>query len=751
MPKNLASEVTKENIIKALEKIIVEKPILNNSTRHDLIYKDQKFPPKEVIREAARIQEIPEWWTYNLSGGDATNKPLIKLGFEIVSKNEVIDNEPHFINLLKRIGIDDCRIFYDCIDQLAKLLDWKINDERFTFGTSTNNRLSITIGQRYCLALILNEEMPWQFISNAPLQNSGSVQIGEYDGKPHAFYYRCSDPTEMVNGIEGISDACLVEMNRTEKSGFNKSNNKTFERSVFDKDYRDRIFNNAFLLNNSHMNSKPQKSLNTILYGPPGTGKTYNSINKALELIGVDTKSLSRKDVKIEFDKCISNGQIVFTTFHQSMNYEDFIEGIKPKTSESKVVYEIEDGIFKQLCNKARFVSGNFLEVLEKFKKDISEEDGKTPLTIKATGTTFDIIYRGTNVFYVQPHNSIKQNPWYPVNINHIRIAFDTEKYDGLYNPTYIREVINHLYKNYGLKKERANSENKPYVLIIDEINRGNVSQIFGELITLIEEDKREGCSEAISLMLPYSKEQFSVPSNVYILGTMNTADRSVEALDTALRRRFSFEEMPPRPELIEQQIIKNYTDMYVKYYDLDDDEEPWATFVEKFISLLNENRSVYEGMKYARIEEAIQNENSPENYKRLKELFDKEKITFLTSDILKLLNNRIEILLDSDHQIGHSYFISTEDIEGLKYTFHNRIVPLLQEYFYGDYGKIGCVLGRGFFDIIEDEVKKNPFAKFGNYDVDSFLEKPKYKLKNIANMTNDEFRLAITILLEVE
>ncbi|OYU56719.1 MAG: hypothetical protein CFE25_05695 [Chitinophagaceae bacterium BSSC1] len=751
MPKNLASEVTKENVIKALEKIMVEKPELNKSTIHDLIYKDQKFPPKEVVREAARIQNIPEWWTYNLSGGDVTNKPLIKMGFEIVTKKEEIDNEILFIELIKRIGYDSCSIYFDCIDQVSEILDWKTSDERFTFGTSTNSRLTITIGQRYCLALIPNEEMPWQFISKSPLHEKGSVQVGEYKDEPHAFYYRCSDPTEMVNGIEGISDACLIEMNRTEKSGFNKSNNKIFERSVFDKVYRAQIFNKAFSLNNSIMNDTSKISLNTILYGPPGTGKTYNCINKALEIIGVETKDISRNEVKELFDKRISEGQIVFTTFHQSMNYEDFIEGIKPKTIDNKIVYEIEDGIFKQLCNKARFVSGNFLEVLERFKKDISEEDGKSPLTIKATGTTFDIVYRGTNVFYVQPHNSIKQNPWYPVNINHIKIAFETEKFEGLYNPTYIREVIKYLEKNYGLKKETSNIESKPYVLIIDEINRGNVSQIFGELITLIEDDKREGASESISLVLPYSKEKFSVPSNVYILGTMNTADRSVEALDTALRRRFSFEEMPPRPELIEQKILKNYVDTFVKYYDLDDEEEPWATYEENFKSLLNENRGIYEKMSYDTLQKAIRNEFSEENYERVYQLFVKERISFLPADILKLLNKRIEILIDSDHQIGHSYFISIEDISDLKHTFHNKIIPLLQEYFYGDYGKIGCVIGTGFFDIIEDEIKINPFPKFGNYDVDSFLEKPKYKLKNIGKMTNDEFYIAINLLLKVE
>ena len=166
------------------------------------------------------------------------------------------------------------------------------------------------------------------------------------------------------------------------------------------------------------------------------------------------------------------------------------------------------------------------------------------------------------------------------------------------------------------------------YVLIIDEINRGNVSQIFGELITLIEDDKRLGNSEALEDVLPYSKEKFGVPPNLYIIGTMNTADRSVEALDAALRRRFSFEEMLPKPEVI--------------------------TNREKG------DKSIVEGINLGLV--------------------------------LETLNKRIELLVDKDHQIGHSYFLSVESIKDLKSAFQNKIIPLLQEYFFGDYGKIGTV-----------------------------------------------------------
>ena len=190
--------------------------------------------------------------------------------------------------------------------------------------------------------------------------------------------------------------------------------------------------------------------------------------------------------------------------------------------------------------------------------------------------------------------------------------------------------------------------------MIIDEINRGNVSQIFGELITLLEEDKRSGTEKGmpLSLTLPYSKKSFSVPNNLYIIGTMNTADRSVEALDTALRRRFSFEEMPP-------------------CYDLEELEY-------EIISGITANQ------------------------------------------FLKTINNRIEKLLDKDHLIGHSFLIKKEDenaLEKVMETFYKNIIPLLQEYFFGDYGKMGLILGNGFVNKkVDIEIA---FAQF-EYDIET-------------------------------
>jgi 5-methylcytosine-specific restriction endonuclease McrBC GTP-binding regulatory subunit McrB len=502
--------------------------------------------------------------------------------------------------------------------------------------------------------------------------------------------------------------------------------------------------NNSFSTESEATMEITNSALNTILYGPPGTGKTYNTVNKALEILGVNIKGKSRKEIKDEFDKRVLAGEIVFTTFHQSMSYEDFIEGIKPKTvSNSSVIYEVEDGIFKRICNKARFVAGNFDAVIDKLKEDISEEDGKSPLTIQATGTTFDVRYNGTNVFYVQPHNSVKENAWYPVNINYIRKAFEEENYEGLYNNTYIREIIKFLKDNYGLKKSNNNNqEQKKYVLIIDEINRGNVSQIFGELITLIEEDKRQGKPEAITVKLPYSKEEFSVPPNLYILGTMNTADRSVEALDTALRRRFMFEEIVPQPEIIQLQFEKEFLSKCVEFHNLKWEDEKWLKIEENYTDLLNEE----ELEKFRQV--IRDNYKDKMSYEEYYAFWENNNIAIKSVEILYRINSRIEVLVSRDNLIGHAFFIGKYTWASLQTVFHKNIIPLLQEYFYGDFGKIGLVVGEGFFKTVQGEYKLSPFAKFGDYDTSVFLEKPRYELKDISKMEEEEFIEAVQKLL---
>ncbi|MFW6020243.1 MAG: AAA family ATPase [Bacteroidales bacterium] len=288
----------------------------------------------------------------------------------------------------------------------------------------------------------------------------------------------------------------------------------------------------------------------------------------------------------------------------------------------------------------------------------------------------------------------------------------------------------------------RNNSISIPenYVLIIDEINRGNIAAIFGELITLIEGDKRQGSPEALETLLPYSKEWFGVPSNLHIIGTMNTADRSVEALDTALRRRFAFEEMLPKPELLSPQnfLFRLLWD----YWDLEWDDPDYADLEESLCLLLGVDDSFHE-KKYT-IWEQMETEgfNISQTDK-----FDAFAFSGLNlAEVLQTINNRIEALVDRDHTIGHSYFMNVKSENDLRMVFKDKIVPLLQEYFFGDFGKIGLVMGPAFVEKVPEEVQ---FAQIEGYEDIAHLQDERFRLKTI---TGDfPVKKAVSLLLNKE
>ena len=428
---------------------------------------------------------------------------------------------------------------------------------------------------------------------------------------------------------------------------------------------------------------EPSHPLNLILYGPPGTGKTYNTLFHALAIV----ENRSVKDVKKEkegfdkfgvdgykelkkvhkYDDLVKSGQIVFTTFHQSMSYEDFIEGIKPIIDDDKKIvashynkvsktksaawtteienlsrmkYEVTDGIFKKMCD------------LMAFLKNAKEQKISFKLIVGDNFTIESIDKQSSKIQCYNSKNAKRKN---------IVIKYDelVELVSSDIEITNVDAVTKFFNRKRGLQEDSylfsiLNKFKEKKVLIIDEINRGNVAQIFGELITLIEPSKRLGNNEAMTATLPYSQEPFGVPDNLYIIGTMNTADRSVEALDTALRRRFDFEEMMPK---LDSNLLKIIT--------------------------VGNGANVY------------------------------------NVDLLKLLetiNNRIVVLKDREHQIGHSYFMKCETEDDLKNAFKKNIVPLLQEYFFGNYAYIGLVLGKMF--VMEDDMANNlKFADGFSYD----------------------------------
>lgn len=286
--------------------------------------------------------------------------------------------------------------------------------------------------------------------------------------------------------------------------------------------------------------------LNTILYGPPGTGKTYHTVIYAVAII--ENKELSAvekedyAEVLERYNDYKAQGRIEFTTFHQSYGYEEFIEGIRPTVASDDasgnsgdILYSIQPGLFKSFCEK----TDKNWSVFEKSFKELFESAQKN-------GPEYRV---GNYVLTVADENG-----W----------LGDAELYSEWCKPTtdtsflsearqlktqVIQALLRELKTKYDLPDRPQATEN--YVFIIDEINRGNISKIFGELITLIEATKRVGCPEGMTVRLPYSQKLFGVPKNVYIIGTMNTADRSIATIDTALRRRFLFREMLPAPKVL--------------------------------------------------------------------------------------------------------------------------------------------------------------------------------------------------------
>ncbi len=766
----IPENIEKEDIEQAIQKIDVEGvPSGAQSSTHDLLFQDKRYPPKLVLSLANYYANGTELDRSTFEGGVDTEcfRILQSEGFEITKKpgeEETQSSEGAecwFVGASYGASDDKTEEFVN-----AGIWSNGYADKLLEEVNSIKPGSKIAIKSSYTRKNELPFDAHGGTVSVMAIKATGVVKENKGDGrtlivdweplkeKREWYFYTGRSTVWKVVPDSPYAEALIAF---------------TFEGK--DQDY-DFFMNSPYWKDKYAISSEVKdvmryetsKPLNQILYGPPGTGKTYNTVNRALGILDEDFLLANVNDrdaLKHRFEEYAEADRVFFVTFHQSFSYEDFVEGIRAVSDGEQVSYPVEPGIFKKACDAAAGSIGpnNIDEQLTSFTEEVAENEKRLKTR---TGKDFTVSYRGGITFTCVPDAS-KEKRELPANIEHVRQVMMGNRPNKIYCESYVNGIADHLNSQYPIeggylsqgqlfgkyrissvtdelisiikpngslvpfprtfldqlvrhvknseitikdiengewsnkiettmekyivngynnlipkiveylvdqkasKKSNLVPKEEPIVLIIDEINRGNISSIFGELITLIEDGKRRGQPEKLSVVLPYSKDDFSVPNNLYLIGTMNTADRSLALLDTALRRRFDFVEMMPDPGSL--------NGLHVKGIDI--------------------------------------------------------------KKMLEVINKRIEVLYDREHTIGHAFFIplfndtNEEDrFRSLQTIFSNKIVPLLEEYFFEDWEKIRLVLGDNnkpedlqFVAIRSNSGTSELFGEIGEFEIDDEIQ----------------------------
>lgn len=606
MPENLAKIITKDQVIAALEYLSEHPEIqLKQSKKYDYAFNMKTFPPKEVVRWAAQLAKIPNWKEYRLNGGPTTNDYLIELkipGASILNKNDELESEsvmPYFdfegMERYREIagtqysaanpnGRNWFKDTESKLEYLVSLLSNHLDEELAVNYTLRPNQQAgrgkiifsdyILVGccpEKYGSDNSIFIKIAFHNLSDTPLF---TIEIDSNKRLANNKYVEITEPIRELNAWNFPIDQTfpnnwkdLLQLILPEIEKHLELYEQIKQNEIIDIQSPKTMANNVF-------------PLNQILYGPPGTGKTYHTINHTLSIIDGEQKvsdlerSGKRRALTDRFEELRKQGYVEFITFHQNYSYEEFVQGLRPKIeSANQLLFEKRDGVFKRMADKALknlFESANpevafdptFEEVFDDFFKPLIDETGTLSVQMESKDYKFVLTkYNPENDNFDFTKQSGGKG--HAIYIPTLKKYFEQPEIDHTQGLKYYYKPLAKALRNRAaqLKKVVSGVKREKYVLIIDEINRANISRVFGELITLIEEDKRWDNDHKMKVRLP-SGDEFTVPNNLYIIGTMNTADKSIALLDIALRRRFDFIAKFPDEKLVKEEYRSFFTSL---------------------------------------------------------------------------------------------------------------------------------------------------------------------------------------------